>query len=409
MAAVASGSPTGSRGGSGASTMSRPGSRASMAPTTSPSPQQGPSSSRDRPKGIQPSPNSSAAAANGGCGPPPRCGPGPGPRSDRPRSPELEVRPRVARDATGERRPDGAQGIVGTCPAAGEGRAEQLELGLQRPHADPEDDAAATGDVEGAVALHQLERVVVAEHHDVRQQPDGPCRGGHEAQGRERVPVPAAPGGGGGLGMATCSGHDTHSYPRRSAARATSTTSSMPPARSHAGGSKREFRFTTGVTMPRRTGTPPRHRRAAPSRRRRPSWRVSPPRHRSSLPRARRLPCGARSTPAGEEAPWRSTWCTSTTPSKDSRASPPKAARRGRRRPGRPPRAWADHSTAFYFAFGDSDAVVIGDFPDHVSAAALALAVGSGGGASVRTTVLVSPKEIDKAAKKQVTYQPPGG
>ena len=64
---------------------------------------------------------------------------------------------------------------------------------------------------------------------------------------------------------------------------------------------------------------------------------------------------------------------------------------------------------AFYFAFGESDVVVIADFPDHASAAALALAVGAGGGASVRTTVLVSPKEIDDAAKKQVTYQPPVG
>jgi uncharacterized protein with GYD domain len=63
---------------------------------------------------------------------------------------------------------------------------------------------------------------------------------------------------------------------------------------------------------------------------------------------------------------------------------------------------------AFYFAFGDSDVVVIADFPDNVSAAALALAVGSGGGASARTTVLMSPKEIDKAAKRQVTYRPPG-
>lgn len=63
---------------------------------------------------------------------------------------------------------------------------------------------------------------------------------------------------------------------------------------------------------------------------------------------------------------------------------------------------------SFYFAFGDCDVVVIADFPDNVSAAALALAVGSSGGASVRTTVLLSPKEIDKAAKKQVAYQPPG-
>ncbi len=63
---------------------------------------------------------------------------------------------------------------------------------------------------------------------------------------------------------------------------------------------------------------------------------------------------------------------------------------------------------SFYFAFGDCDVIVIADFPDNVSAAALALAVGSSGGASVRTTVLVSPKDIDKAAKKQVSYQPPG-
>src|ERR1039458_5823390 len=56
------------------------------------------------------------------------------------------------------------------------------------------------------------------------------------------------------VGMATCSGHDTHPYPRRSAARATSTMSSIPPRRSPSGGSQRGFRFTTGVTIPRRIG-----------------------------------------------------------------------------------------------------------------------------------------------------------
>jgi uncharacterized protein with GYD domain len=63
---------------------------------------------------------------------------------------------------------------------------------------------------------------------------------------------------------------------------------------------------------------------------------------------------------------------------------------------------------SFFFAFGDVDVVVIADFPDTVSAAALALAVGAAGGASVRTTVLLTAKELDKAAKKQVTYRPPG-
>ncbi len=63
---------------------------------------------------------------------------------------------------------------------------------------------------------------------------------------------------------------------------------------------------------------------------------------------------------------------------------------------------------SFYFTFGDSDVIVIADFPDNASAAALALAVGASGGASVRTTVLLSAADVDNAAKKQVSYQPPG-
>jgi uncharacterized protein with GYD domain len=64
---------------------------------------------------------------------------------------------------------------------------------------------------------------------------------------------------------------------------------------------------------------------------------------------------------------------------------------------------------AFYFAFGDTDVVVIADFPDEVSAAAMAITVGASGGASVRTTVLMTPQDMDKAAKKQVAYRPPQG
>jgi uncharacterized protein with GYD domain len=63
---------------------------------------------------------------------------------------------------------------------------------------------------------------------------------------------------------------------------------------------------------------------------------------------------------------------------------------------------------SFYFTFGDSDVIVIADFPDNASAAALALAVGASGGASARTTVLLSAADVDNAAKKQVSYQPPG-
>jgi uncharacterized protein with GYD domain len=63
---------------------------------------------------------------------------------------------------------------------------------------------------------------------------------------------------------------------------------------------------------------------------------------------------------------------------------------------------------SFHFAFGEEDAYVIVDLPDNVAAAALGLAVSSTGLTSVRTVVLLSPAEIDEAAKRSVTYTPPG-
>jgi uncharacterized protein with GYD domain len=63
---------------------------------------------------------------------------------------------------------------------------------------------------------------------------------------------------------------------------------------------------------------------------------------------------------------------------------------------------------SFYFAFGDYDAFVIADLPDNESAAAIALTVNAAGGASVKTTVLLTPEEVDEAAKRSVDYSPPG-
>lgn len=63
---------------------------------------------------------------------------------------------------------------------------------------------------------------------------------------------------------------------------------------------------------------------------------------------------------------------------------------------------------AFYFAFGDVDVYAVVEVPDHVGAAAAALAVGQGGGATIKTVVLISPEDMDKAAKKAVTYRAPG-
>ena len=63
---------------------------------------------------------------------------------------------------------------------------------------------------------------------------------------------------------------------------------------------------------------------------------------------------------------------------------------------------------SFHFAFGGDDAIVIVELPDKIAAAALGLAVSSTGLAAVKTTVLLTPAEIDEAAKRQVAYTPPG-
>jgi uncharacterized protein with GYD domain len=63
---------------------------------------------------------------------------------------------------------------------------------------------------------------------------------------------------------------------------------------------------------------------------------------------------------------------------------------------------------SFHFAFGDRDAYVIVDLPDNESATAVALTVNAAGGATVRTVVLLTPEEVDEAAKRSVEYRPPG-
>jgi uncharacterized protein with GYD domain len=63
---------------------------------------------------------------------------------------------------------------------------------------------------------------------------------------------------------------------------------------------------------------------------------------------------------------------------------------------------------AFYYTFGETDFVLIADLPDSVSVAALSLAVNSSGAISLRTTPIITPEEMDAAAKKQIAYRPPG-
>lgn len=63
---------------------------------------------------------------------------------------------------------------------------------------------------------------------------------------------------------------------------------------------------------------------------------------------------------------------------------------------------------SFHFAFGGDDAYVQVELADNIAAAALGLAVSSTGLASVKTVVLLTPAEIDEAARRQVAYTPPG-
>ena len=61
-----------------------------------------------------------------------------------------------------------------------------------------------------------------------------------------------------------------------------------------------------------------------------------------------------------------------------------------------------------YYEFGEHDAFSIVDLPDNESAASLALIVNASGGARVKTTVLLTPEQVDEATQRAVTFRPPG-
>jgi len=63
----------------------------------------------------------------------------------------------------------------------------------------------------------------------------------------------------------------------------------------------------------------------------------------------------------------------------------------------------------FYYSFGLSDVVAIVDVPDAITAAAMSMGIKATGAVNISLTVLISPKDIDEAAKKSIGYRPPGG
>lgn len=66
---------------------------------------------------------------------------------------------------------------------------------------------------------------------------------------------------------------------------------------------------------------------------------------------------------------------------------------------------------AFYFGFGEDDAIVIAELPGNEQAAAIAIAAASGGALrSIKTTVLMTAEEAQEAMQlaARVQYVTPG-
>jgi uncharacterized protein with GYD domain len=63
---------------------------------------------------------------------------------------------------------------------------------------------------------------------------------------------------------------------------------------------------------------------------------------------------------------------------------------------------------AFYFAYGQDDAIVIVDLPDAAAGLAVSLAANASGALRLSTVPLITVEEMDAASKKSVAYRPPG-
>ena len=63
---------------------------------------------------------------------------------------------------------------------------------------------------------------------------------------------------------------------------------------------------------------------------------------------------------------------------------------------------------AYYFSFGSYDGFAIIDGLENADATAAALIVGASGAVRTRTTVLLTPEEVDIATKKSGIYRAPG-
>ena len=63
---------------------------------------------------------------------------------------------------------------------------------------------------------------------------------------------------------------------------------------------------------------------------------------------------------------------------------------------------------AYYYAFGDTDLYIIADLPNYAAVTAGVLTTTATGALTVKTTVLLTPEDVDAAVKMTPTYSPPG-
>ncbi|GIU56098.1 GYD domain-containing protein [Arthrobacter sp. NicSoilC12] len=63
---------------------------------------------------------------------------------------------------------------------------------------------------------------------------------------------------------------------------------------------------------------------------------------------------------------------------------------------------------SFYYAFGETDVVGVFDIPDQANAVALSLMINSTGAVNLHMKPLMSPEDLDAAAKKTPSYRAPG-
>jgi uncharacterized protein with GYD domain len=63
---------------------------------------------------------------------------------------------------------------------------------------------------------------------------------------------------------------------------------------------------------------------------------------------------------------------------------------------------------AYYFAFGEYDGFAIIEGLENIEATTILFTVGASGAVKTKTTVLLTPEEVDKATKKSGIYRPPG-